>query len=866
LQNNRTVSNPSEPASPLAQGGSEACGLSFRDLVENINDVIFSLDVEGRIEYVSPAVERFTRYHPGEVTGQPFSRYVLPEDVEGLMANFQHALQGVLNPSEFRMVTKDGELRHMRTSSRLRLEDGKVAGLTGVMTDITERVQGEVALKEARENLERRAEERARELLESNLSLQGEVAERRRAERAQGALYRISEATHVLQDLPSLLQQIHQILGELLPVLSFYVALYDQATDELTFPYYVDEFHGPPDSRKLSDGLTDRVIRTGEPLLLSRETHEAFLEKEKIPVQRMPVLDWLGVPLVAQKRTIGALMVQSYDPKVRYTESDKALLQFVSDQIATAIERTRSEQALRLSEQRFQRVAESTGEWIWEIDREGVYTYSNGVVEAMLGYRPEEIVGRLRPQDLFVPQERETLVRVVSELLAKQQPFTGFVNTLVHKDGRRVILETRGVPVFDEGGTLTGYRGTKTNITDRVQAERKRYNLERKIQEAQRLESLGLLAGGIAHDFNNILNAILGYLELSSQDLPEDSPVQNRLERAGKACQAAADLCRQMLAFSGRERFLVKPLDLNEVLTEIARMLEVSVSKKATLLVQLAPSLPFIKADTSQLQQVIMNLVVNASEALGTQSGTITLRTALVHADREYLSAARMAEELSEGDYVCLEVTDTGCGMAPEILSRIFDPFFTTKFTGRGLGLAAVLGIVRGHRGGVRVQSQPGVGSTFTILFPAQESVLPKPTAAPVSSTWRGSGRVLLVDDDVVLRELGKEFLDRLGFDAITARDGVEAVEMFQAHRDKLVCILLDLTMPRMDGMEAFQELRRLGCQIPVIIVSGFAEKDVAEKMAEQGLAGFIQKPYSRATLVARLAEVLTDGGSGGTQ
>jgi len=542
LQNNRTVSNPSEPASPLAQGGSEACGLSFRDLVENINDVIFSLDVEGRIEYVSPAVERFTRYHPGEVTGQPFSRYVLPEDVEGLMANFQHALQGVLNPSEFRMVTKDGELRHMRTSSRLRLEDGKVAGLTGVMTDITERVQGEVALKEARENLERRAEERARELLESNLSLQGEVAERRRAERAQGALYRISEATHVLQDLPSLLQQIHQILGELLPVLSFYVALYDQATDELTFPYYVDEFHGPPDSRKLSDGLTDRVIRTGEPLLLSRETHEAFLEKEKIPVQRMPVLDWLGVPLVAQKRTIGALMVQSYDPKVRYTESDKALLQFVSDQIATAIERTRSEQALRLSEQRFQRVAESTGEWIWEIDREGVYTYSNGVVEAMLGYRPEEIVGRLRPQDLFVPQERETLVRVVSELLAKQQPFTGFVNTLVHKDGRRVILETRGVPVFDEGGTLTGYRGTKTNITDRVQAERKRYNLERKIQEAQRLESLGLLAGGIAHDFNNILNAILGYLELSSQDLPEDSPVQNRLERAGKACQAA-DAC-----------------------------------------------------------------------------------------------------------------------------------------------------------------------------------------------------------------------------------------------------------------------------------------------------------------------------------
>ena len=729
---------------------------------------------------------------------------------------------------------------------------------------VTSGTPSELAQQEARAELERRVEERTRELVQSNLNLLGEIAERKRAELAQAALYRISEATHAAQDLSSLFQQIHRIMGELLPVLNFCVALYDEARDELSFPYHVNEIHAPPESRKLASGLTDYVIRTGESLLLSGETQEAFFAQEKIQLQRSPSLDWLGVPLVAQRRTIGALIVQSYDPEVRYTESDKALLQFVSAQIAAAIERTRAEQALRDSEQRFQRVAESTGEWIWEIDNEGVYTYSNDVVEAMLGYKPEELVGHLRPQDLFVPQERDALVRAVSELLAKEQPFTGFINTLVHRDGRRVILETRGVPILDPHGKRTGYRGTKTNITERVRAERERHNLERKIQDAQRLESLGLLAGGIAHDFNNILNAVLGYLELSSQDLPADSPVQNRLERAGKACQAAADLCRQMLAFSGRGRFLMKPLDLNSALSDITRMLEVSVSKKAELRVQLTPDLPSIKADTSQLQQVIMNLVVNASEALGAQSGTITLRTALVHADREYLSAARVAEERPEGDYVCLEVTDTGCGMSPETLTRVFDPFFTTKFTGRGLGLAAVLGIVRGHKGGVRVQSRLGVGSTFTILFPAHEPALPKSATSPVATSWRGSGTILLVDDEVVLREVGKEFLDRLGFSTLTACDGVEAVEMFRIHRNKLVGILLDLTMPRMDGMEAFRELRSMGCQIPVIIISGFAERDIADNLAEQGLAGFIQKPYTRATLVAKLAEVLTGGGPGG--
>ncbi|MEQ2006185.1 MAG: PAS domain S-box protein, partial [Limisphaerales bacterium] len=277
----------------------------------------------------------------------------------------------------------------------------------------------------------------------------------------------------------------------------------------------------------------------------------------------------------------------------------------------------------------------------------------------------------------------------------------------------------------------------------RADAEQERQRMELKLQETQKLESLGVLAGGIAHDFNNLLTSILGNASLARMDLPPRSPVEHSLEQIEKASLRAADLCRQMLAYAGKGRFVVQPFDLTQLVQDTAHLLQVSVSKKAVLKFDLDAGLPPVLADASQLRQIVMNLVINASEAIGDRSGVIALSTGLVRADRRYLADTHLAGNLPEGDYVFLEVSDTGCGMTPELRARIFEPFFTTKFAGRGLGLAAVLGIVRGHRGALRVYSEPGKGSSFKLLLPiAPGAAVGLAAPNPLADGWRGSGRI----------------------------------------------------------------------------------------------------------------------------
>ena len=391
-----------------------------------------------------------------------------------------------------------------------------------------------------------------------------------------------------------------------------------------------------------------------------------------------------------------------------------------------------------------------------------------------------------------------------------------------------------------------------TDITERRWAEETRLQLERQMQQTQKLESLGVLAGGIAHDFNNLLTVILGNASLALDELPAVTPPRDSLRSIEETSLRASELCRQMLAYSGKGQCVIENIQLRDLIGEMVSLLKASISKKAIFNLNLKESLPPLRGDPSQIRQIIMNLVINASEALGDYTGAITISTGIMECSREYLSEAFLDQSLTEGSYVWLEVSDTGCGMEADIQPRIFVPFFTTKFTGRGLGLSAVLGIVRGHKSALKVYSEPGRGTTFKVLFPA---VLEEKTSVGRNyevkpSRWKGVGTILLVDDEESVRVMGIRMLERLGFSVITATDGSEALDIYRNRRDEIALVLLDLTMPDLDGEETFRELRQIDSRVCVVMSSGYTESEIAPRFAGKRLSGFLQKPYTLDALM----------------
>ncbi|MBN1346590.1 MAG: cache domain-containing protein [Phycisphaerae bacterium] len=427
-------------------------------------------------------------------------------------------------------------------------------------------------------------------------------------------------------------------------------------------------------------------------------------------------------------------------------------------------------------------------------------------------------------------------------------------------DARNRFYHVVVMPMRDGQQQCVGYVLFAQDVTPRRRAEQQRIELEIQVQHAQKLKDLGVLAGGVAHDFNNLLTSVLGNADLAMMDLSPVSTAQENIKQIQVLVHRASDLCRQMLAYAGKGKFVTRAVDLNDVVREMAQLLEVSISKKAVLKYDFSDNLPAIEADPTQISQIVMNLITNASEAIGKRSGAIVVRTGAAHCDRDRLRRAYFDEHLPEGLYVSFEVGDTGCGMSKETIDRMFDPFFTTKVAGRGLGMAAVMGIIRGHKGVLEVKSELGKGSTFRCLFPAVDRPA-EPLVAPPKEfeAWRGSGTVLLVDDEETIRAVGRQMLERLGFDVLTAADGREAIRVFQEHAPEIACVLLDLTMPEMDGEEAFRALREIRADVPVILSSGYGEQEVIARFSGTDLTAFIEKPYGSKGLIPKIREVMSD-------
>jgi len=524
-------------------------------------------------------------------------------------------------------------------------------------------------------------------------------------------------------------------------------------------------------------------------------------------------------------------------------------------------ERAQAEHALRESESRLRLLADASGDAIWDHQIGKGPLWRNRAFLELLGLPNHD--GPTTTdwwESQIVPDQREKVARSFRAAIASPE-VTRWIQDykMIGRAGTPLFLHEIVYISRNSAGEAARLIGSIRDITGLEEERERKEERESQLRETQKLESLGVLAGGIAHDFNNLLTSILGNLDLAINSLDEDSDEAGLLRDVEQSSLRAADLCQQMLAYSGKGKFEVRRVQVSDFIREMDRLLALSVSKKSMLQFELVAEKDTVEADLTQLQQVIMNLVINASESLGGQTGTINVSTALEDVSATELSEFYRAANLSPGPYVRLEVRDTGAGMDEETLQRIFEPFFTTKFTGRGLGLAAVVGIVRGHGGAVRVLSELGKGTTFRIILPLCQGCAETAAVADEHPSLPGSGKVLIVDDEPLVRKTAARILERAGYEVELAIDGEQGVRRFQNAAGEIDLVLMDLTMPRMDGVEACAQMRTSGSTTPVLVMSGYSEQDTVRKFAEGSVAGFLQKPFQPEHLLGQVKRILED-------
>lgn len=529
----------------------------------------------------------------------------------------------------------------------------------------------------------------------------------------------------------------------------------------------------------------------------------------------------------------------------------------IAEQMAHTLQNHERAQAI----EQFELVTRATGDAIWDVDLVKGVVWFNDRYQELAGQRPQDVESSwIWWTDRIRPGEREAVTESLKT--ATDDPQVSHWSADYHfrsGAGDERFIQDRAHITRNGDGRATRIVGCMRDETEFDRMLQEREEMDRRIQETQKFESLGVLAGGLAHDFNNLLGIMLGNVTMVREDLSGNEEGAVMLRDAEDAGRRAADLCKQMLAYSGKGKFVLRQLDLSWIVEDVENLLRASIGKKIELRVELSEELPRVLADGTEINQVIMNLVINASEAIGASPGHIEIRTGTMPIDGESLPALLGGAEMPPGEYVFLEVADNGQGMDAETLAKIFEPFYTTKFTGRGLGLAAVLGIVRGHRGAMTVESEPGAGAKFRMLLPANTSAddeVREQSGPEIESDGGPKAEralVLVVDDEAKMRDLLERVLRRLDCDIIMAVDGEDGLRIFRERQEDIRAVLLDLMMPKQGGIEVYEQLRELSPQIPVLLMSGYSEEAAMEKFSENGLTGFVQKPFQ----LSRLREMI---------
>ncbi len=529
------------------------------------------------------------------------------------------------------------------------------------------------------------------------------------------------------------------------------------------------------------------------------------------------------------------------------------LLYLYNLQLRRGIQRRTAELANISSE--YKNILDQMQDAYYRTDLDQKVIWVSQACERHLGYCREELIGRPLGDIYYDQGARESLLNA---LVANHGAIEHFEICLRHKDGSRVWAEANSQYYYDDDGNVAGVEGNVRNINERKRAEQESRELTEQLQQAQKMESIGVLAGGIAHDFNNLLVGVMGNAELAMLDTDEHHPLRQYLEYIYKSAQRGADLVHQMLAYSGQGQFMMGEQNLNTLVHDISELLGAVIDKQVELKQELMQALPSVYGDKNQLTQVIMNLITNAAESMQAPPRRICIRTGVKYLHNADLNEMYLAKDVQQGAYVFVQVEDTGSGMDAETQKRIFDPFFTTKETGSGLGLAALLGVVQGHHGAIHLRSAPGAGSCFTIYLPLWDDTQPTLPALPAEvvaeveseAPVAGDRLVLVVDDEAAVRNVARRLLEREGVAVLTANDGRQGVEQFRHYAERIVLVLMDLTMPEMDGEQAFHAIREIRSDARIILSSGFSESSAVDRLQQFGLAGFIRKPFTRQQLL----------------
>jgi len=710
-----------------------------------------------------------------------------------------------------------------------------------------ERRKVEEELNKYRDQLEDLVSERTLALEQANSQLEAEIDKHRQSEVLQSALYQISEKASLAEDMNELYSALHGIISSLLYARNFYIALTDATGKIVSFPYFVDEFDAPPGPQELGRGLTEYVLHTGQPLLVSDQQVEQMAAEGLIELIGSPSSEWLGVPLKRGERTFGVLVIQSYEEDFHYSERDRELLIFVSQHIADALWRKRAERELKERQQFLAAVFNGIQDGISVLDSDLNILQVNQAMDKWYAHQLP-LAGK-KCYQAYHGRTEPCAVCPTLRALRQGIPQVDVV-PLVGSGGQRGWLELHAFPLIEQDGSVSG-------VIEYVRDISERKLLEERFIQAQKMESIGLLAGGIAHDFNNILGGILGYASWLKTNIEHDHPFFRPIDTIEKSASRAAELTAQLLAFARGGKYDIRPSSLNSVISESLKILAGTLDKSIAIETHLDSSLPTVEIDIGQIQQVLMNLCVNARDAMP-GGGRLSIQSSVAWLSE---NDARNQPDAKPGWFAVLSVSDTGVGMDDGVKQRIFEPFFTTKEKGKGtgLGLSMVYGVVKNHGGFVNVYSEAGEGSTFKVYLPLSG----KPEImenAPDAELAGGHETVLVIDDEEAIREVASDILGSYGYRVRLAVDGEEGVSIFRKEKRQIDMVLLDMVMPRQGGRETFLELKKIDPKVRVLFSTGYSQNEKVNEILALGVRGFIQKPYQVKDLLAKVRDILDAG------
>jgi two-component system cell cycle sensor histidine kinase/response regulator CckA len=781
----------------------------FEQLVECAPEAISILDAEDRVVRVNAEFTRIFGFQAEEVVGRRLASLILPPDRSAELRWIRESLsKGERVSLESKRQQKDGTLLDVSVCAAPVMIAGEMAGVCIFYRD---------------------------------------VSEQKRAETLSSAMLRIAEKASSAEDLQQFYAAIHGVLSELMYARNLYIAFYDPATKLLSFPYFVDDHDPRPVPKKLGKGLTEYVLRSGEPLLCTPEVFAKLAEQREVELIGAPSLDWIGIPLKAGAHTFGVLVVQSYSSHVRFGEKEKDILTFVSQQVASAVEYRRNEEALRRSESRYRSLVQSAVYSIYRSSLEGKFLDVNPALVSMLGYNSAEEVLALDPKsEVFVDSGEQT--RFMHDFQSGNR-LDNIEVRWKRRDGKVITARLSGSVV----NSLDGTRVLEV-IAEDVTEQRV---LENQFRQAQKMEAVGRLAGGVAHDFNNLLMVISGYTEVLLERTESRNPLYPKIQAIHQATERATSVTQQLLAFSRKQMLELKVVEVNAIVADMERLLRPLIGEDVEFQTRLARDLGRTRADSGQIEQVLMNLVVNSRDAMP-NGGRIAIETANVTLSKDELR--REYSYIQPGDYVMLSVNDNGHGMDKETQARIFEPFFTTKEKGKGtgLGLSTVYGIIKQSGGYVLVQSEVGQGTTFRIYLPRVEEVAQPASPVPVPLALNGgSETVLLVEDEESVRELVRETLEAKGYRVLEAGNGEAALRLATQQSNPVEILITDVVMPGMSGRELSARLCASHPHTKVLYLSGYTEDAIVHEGVLQPGTAFLQKPFTLQALARKVREVL---------